>query len=111
MHKTINFIANNNIKLIPIHQIEIDYIMENTLKEQNANINLSLYILKTRNSIVGKILTRIDYMLDGINKKVNFEPVVLQQLDFETYSIIDGRHRIVGSILNGYKYIPAIISN
>jgi ParB-like chromosome segregation protein Spo0J len=50
-------------------------------------------------------------MLDGINKKVNFEPVVLQQLDFETYSIIDGRHRIVGSILNGYKYIPAIISN
>ena len=118
--------------LIPISKIEIDRVMESTLGEYDASTeNL---ILKTRGAIApAPRLRRMDRMLEGFHDGVVLDPVILkihktgggrkyvppalrakgvapEEIPVvTTYSIVQGRHRVVASILYGYTHVPAIV--
>jgi hypothetical protein len=65
-------------------------------------------------------LTRLQPMIDAIKDGLSIHPVKLYKLKDPVerrnggkflYKIIDGRHRIVASLANGYSYVPALIHN
>ena len=63
MQKMITFKVNGGIEdisFIPIEEIELDRMMENTLKEEDEQINLDKFKLKTRANIVGEKLQRME---------------------------------------------------
>lgn len=122
--------------IVPIQEIELDMVMVNTLKEINADIELSSFTLKTRFHLPDKQgkLTRMKRMMSGMSKGVEYDPiqVVIHQRGgyasyvpprlrkmgkksknvqlITSYSVINGRHRVVARILHGYTRIHAIIS-
>jgi hypothetical protein len=54
-------------------------------------------------------LSRIDNMLNCYIKHITLPPVILKENNNNKYEIIDGRHRIVMSIIFGYKDINSIL--
>jgi len=119
--------------VIPIKDIDIDQIMERTIKSYGYPTDE--FKLIHNNKLVGDRLTRIDNMINLLNERKKIPPIVIEKQETggkftyvpkslllkgvqpkyipitTTYSIIDGRHRVVGSILKGYKYVPVIFKN
>ena len=122
-----------NYSVIPIKDIDIDQIMERTIKSYGYTID-GLKLVNN-NKLVGDRLTRIDNMINLLNERKKLPPVVIEKQETggkftyvpkslllkgvqpkyipitTTYSIIDGRHRVVGSIIKGYKYVPVIFKS
>ena len=103
---------------IPLGKIEIDQVVDNTLKKleiQHQNT------VKIRPQIMGKTLTRFESMIHAFNDGVQLPPVCLKRhnryvpphlrgkVDPISYEIIDGRHRVAASIMFGRNQIEAII--
>lgn len=123
---------NDKIAFIPIEQIELDHVMINTLISYNFD-NFDRFITRDRYEVVGNKLNRMKRTMKGMHERTIFPPVTLiihqttpkityvapnlrrkgvkpkKIPSIISYSIIDGRHRVVGSILNNYSHIPAII--
>jgi len=119
--------------VIPIKDIDIDQIMERTIKSYGYPTDE--FKLIHNNKLVGDRLTRIDNMINLLNERKKIPPIVIEKQETggkftyvpkslllkgvqpkyipitTTYSIIDGRHRVVGSIIKGYKYVPVIFKN
>ncbi len=119
--------------VIPIKDIDIDQIMERTIKSYGYPTDE--FKLIHNNKLVGDRLTRIDNMINLLNERKKLPPIVIEKQETggkftyvpkslllkgvqpkyipitTTYSIIDGRHRVVGSIIKGYKYVPVIFKN
>jgi len=122
-----------NYSVIPIKDIDIDQIMERTIK--SYGIPIDEFKLVHDNKLVGDRLTRIDNMINLLNERKKLPPIVIEKQETggkftyvpkslllkgvqpkyipitTTYSIIDGRHRVVGIIIKGYKYVPVIVKN
>ena len=122
-----------DISFVPLEQIELDRIMVNTLLSISPDINLNNFIQKTRSDQPGKILQRVENMLKGITTDEEFPPidVVIHESGggksyvppsarkrgvtskdlpkVVSYSIINGRHRVVASILNNFTHVPVLI--
>lgn len=123
-----------DISFVPIEQIELDIVMVNTLRKLNPDINLDNFIQKTRSDLAGSFLQRVETMIEGIANDVEFPPVdvlihesggglsyvppsalkrgvVPREIPkVISYSILNGRHRVVASILNNYTHVPVLIS-
>ncbi len=119
--------------VIPIKDIDIDQIMERTIKSYGYPTDE--FKLIHNNKLVGDRLTRIDNLINLLNERKKIPPIVIEKQETggkftyvpkslllkgvqpkyipitTTYSIIDGRHRVVGSIIKGYKYVPVIFKN
>ena len=124
--------TTDNYVLIPIKDIRIDQIMEKTLKFYGYPLDELKLVYD--NKLVGNMLNRMDNVINGLNENNVFQPIIVEKhqsggkytyvpktlvlqgikpkyIPITTaYSIIDGRHRVVGSLLKGYKYVPAIIT-
>ena len=120
-----NVIGNYEYEIIDTIKIEVDRIVGNTLYSLGIDFNNPK---KTRGGIVsvnGK-LSRLSQMEKLFNKGVELPPVKLKKHKIQlyvapnlrkdgenntktTYSVLDGRHRLALSIIQGYKKIPAII--
>ena len=116
-------VLKNEYTLVDTEKIEIDRIVANTLYQKNIDCNNPR---KTRAGIVSVlgVLSRIDD-IEKVFKTTKFLPVKLQKHEVKIYkppqlrkagenpvkitSILDGRHRVALSIINGYSKVPAII--
>ena len=111
--------------LIETEKIEVDRIVENTLRDRNIDCKNPK---KTRCGIVSVSgrLNRMDDMEKAFRENKKLPPVKLKKHLVKiyippklrngannpnriTYSILDGRHRVALSIIKGYTKIPAII--
>ena len=121
------------VSYIPLDKMELDRVMQNTLKE--CGVELDGFEMKTRYEIVGTKLQRMESMIQNMKDKNEFEPVRLEmhktgggttyvppsrrklgvkptEIPLKiSYSVINGRHRIVGSIWAEYTHVPAIVVN
>jgi hypothetical protein len=128
------FSDEENTVLIPISGVEFDHVMINTLDKHGAGSgNL---IKSNRNRVVGNTLSRIDGVLGGMKDAVEFDRIVVNKhvagghrvyvppgrrtRDGEkyktvpetvTYSITDGRHRVVASVISDFSHVPARITS
>jgi hypothetical protein len=78
-------------------------IINNIINLLNDNKKLPPIVIEKRE--MGGKFTYVpkSLLLKGVQPK--YIPITT------TYSIIDGRHRVVGSIIKGYKYVPVIVKN
>ena len=105
--------------------------MERTLLQRNPDINLDNFKIINRHGVVGTVLQRLDQNLS--NNAENIQPIrvkkyttperciyvpkVMLEKGYKnrtvpasnTYSITDGRHRVVSAILKGEDSISAIV--
>ena len=124
---------HDSVSYIPIDQVEIDIIMQNTLSQYG--IDLEHLKLRTRTQLANKdgTLSRMTRMLVGLGSGEKLPPIDVKihqrgggmtfvlpshrkrgvkpkQIPVEiSYSIDNGRHRVVASIILGYNYIPVLI--
>ena len=117
-------VLTNEYTLVDTEKIEIDRIVSNTLEKRNLQCKNPK---KTRFGIVSVsgLLGRIEDMEKAF-KTVKLPPVKLKKHTVKiykpphmrkegednlktTYSVIDGRHRVATSIINGYPKVPAVI--
>jgi hypothetical protein len=123
--------ANEDVQLIDLRYVELQNSMTEILKEKS--IDIDNYIVLNR--LETYRLSRMENMEDTINAGTPLPPVKLKrQPEIServltpsprlmaigakpsiikakpvTYSVEDGRHRVVASIIKGYTHIPAII--
>ena len=98
--------------MIQIKKIEIDTVMKRTLDEYKCSTN-GLTIIN-RSMIVGNTLQRMSQILLALNNNILLPPIIVKEHKLPnscTYEIIDGRHRVVGNIINEKSIINAIILN
>jgi hypothetical protein len=125
------FGGTDEISYVPIEEIELDSVMVNTLD----GVDLSSFTLKTRTALANKDgkLSRMKSMMKGMKEEAEYEPVQVvihqsgggmsyvppfrrkegktpKKIPLKiTYSVINGRHRVVASILNEYTHVPVLI--
>jgi len=132
--KTFNIIGGTDeISYVPIEEIELDSVMKNTLDDNG--VDLSSFTIKNRAPLANRNgkLARMERMLKGMKTGVEYDPVqvVIHQSGGGTsyvppflrkqgvkpkriplkitYSVINGRHRVVASLLNNYTHVPVLI--
>lgn len=108
----------SEITFISLSKIELDRVMVNTLNKYGISTDTGFQV-KTRNKIIGKYLERMPSMLRLYDSGQYIKPIILVKHkkyvpphlrshdDGITYSIIQGRHRVVASIINGHTHIAA----
>lgn len=97
----------SDIIFVNIIDIYFDQVMQKTCESYNIdNIDIINYY---DYNIVGRVLTRIEHVISGMNNNTLLPPIKLCKCIQDKYKIIDGRHRVVASLIKGHKYIPAII--
>ena len=120
------FSVNKNMnELIKIEKIEVDRVVQNTLEELTIDCPNPK---KTRGGVISSTgkLDRMEDMNEAFDYNITLPPVKLKRhetfmyippqlrdaggnLPKITYSILDGRHRVAASIINGFTHVPAII--
>ena len=101
----------SDIIFVNISDIYFDQVMLKTCESYNIDINNINIISYYDYNIVGRVLTRIEHVISGVNDNTLLPPIKLFKCIQGKYKIIDGRHRVVASLIKGYKYIPATIKS
>ena len=107
--ESFNYVKSSEVYLIPSNQVLIGKPMIRAIIENKNFFPDSLDLGNFLIDIGAPNLGNLNRLRNFFDIESIYPPVTLQKLDFGYYSIIDGRHRVTMSILNGYKYIPAII--
>ena len=106
--------SNTNIDIIPIDKIGISLEICDAVKFPNKNIDkdeiLSMFPTDHLVRDIPYPLKRMDSIMEALNNDIPLPPIsVTRNSNQSYYNILNGRHRMAGSIINGYKNIPVII--
>ena len=128
---------HENITMIPVSSISLSRSQMASLKKYG--LDTSLYRIDEMDQTVFRngtdgTLPNLNHMMESFKNGVDLPPVKLKLIPGtpekipyvpphlrqctpyriipskpDTYQIVDGRHRVVASILNGYTEIPTVI--
>ena len=107
--ESFKYVKSGEVHLIPLNQVLIGKPMIRATIENKDFFPNCLNLKEFLIDIGAPNLGNLNRLKNFFDIESIYPPVTLLKLDFGYYSIIDGRHRATMSILNGYKYIPAII--
>lgn len=115
-HYTFTNLNNSNvdINIIPINKIGISLEIYDAVKFPDKSIDkdevLSMFPTDPLVRDIPYPLKRMDSIMDALNNDIPLPPIsVTINSNLSYYNILNGRHRMAGSIINGYKNIPVII--
>ena len=104
-----NGMKNDNFILIPIQKILFDLGMKQKVNEtcDDKAKQYKIKILK-RDPLP---LNKWNTVLSDVQKKIPLDPIIAKQFK-ETlyYEVVNGRHRVVSSLYEGYTHVPVIIN-
>ena len=104
-----NGIKNGDFKKIPIQEILFDLGMKQFVKEHcdDKAKQLNIKILKRDNLP----LNRSSTVHTDIQNKKPLDPIVVKKFkETKYYEVIQGRHRVVISLYEGFTHVPVIVS-
>lgn len=98
-----NFVVNTNCFNIPIRHILLSDTLINTLRSLSPNLDLSGLLLSRHSDYYPLHYEPI--------QPFSLYPIRVSRVSYHNktyYTILDGRHRVILSILRGYSQIPAV---
>ena len=104
-----NGIKNGGFKKIPIQEILFDLGMKQFVKEHcdDKAKQLNIKILNRDNLP----LNRSSTVHTDIQNKKPLDPIVVKKFkETKYYEVIQGRHRVVISLYEGFTHVPVIVS-
>lgn len=104
-----NYLNSNNVKIINLSNIYLGPEMHQLVNDMGKKLYGNDWYYNSKLILDNNLfpLTKINDMLLIFNK-IKLPPIKLKKY-LNNYEIIDGRHRVVLSILHNFNQIPAII--
>ena len=109
-----NLYNNDDVNIIPIHNIGISLEICDAVKFSDKNIDkdeiLGSFPTDPYIRDINYPLKRMDSIMDALNNNIPLPPIIISKNDnISYYNILNGRHRMTGSIIKQYNKIPVII--
>ena len=109
-----NLYNNNDVNIVSIYNIGISLEICDAVNFNDKNIDkdeiLGMFPTDPYTRDINYPLKRMSSIMDALNNDISLPPIIVKKTDnISYYNILNGRHRMAGSIIKRYNNIPVII--